>query len=212
MRNLTNPRSSWARYLGSLRLPRLGVGLVATAGALALGLAAIGPVSAHTAQVTNATSLTGGSYVSVNPTRIADTRANSGQAYAGDTLATGTTLQVQVPTSVVPAGASGVVLNVAAVDPSAAGFISVLPGGATVPTGSSLVSNLNFAAGDTVANLVTVGLSSTGTVEIYNHVGNTNVVVDVAGYYTSTPAASGSGLYNAMSPMHKAYDRNDRGR
>ncbi|MHB1894952.1 MAG: beta strand repeat-containing protein [Candidatus Dormibacteria bacterium] len=174
--------------------------MVATAGALALGLAAIGPVSAHTAQVTNTTSFTGGSYVSVPPTRIADTRTGSGQAYAGDTLATGGTLQVQVPTSVVPAGATGVVLNVTAVDPSAAGFISVLPGGATVPTGSSLVSNLNFSAGAIVANLVTVGLSSTGTVEIYNHVGNTDVVVDVAGYYTSTPAANGSGLYNPLAP------------
>ena len=201
MRILTNPRGSWTRYRGSVRLPRLGIGLVATAGALALGLAAIGPVSARTAQVTNTTSSTGGFYVSVTPTRIADTRANSGMAYAGDTLATGTTLQVQVPTSVVPAGATGVVLNVTAVDPSAAGFISVFPGGATVPTGSSLVSNLNFAAGATVANLVTVGLSSTGTVEIYNYTGNTNVVVDVEGYYTSTPASNGSGLYNAMSPV-----------
>ncbi|MHB1500643.1 MAG: beta strand repeat-containing protein [Candidatus Dormibacteria bacterium] len=200
MRMLTNPRGSWTRYRGSVRLPRLGFGLVATAGLLALGLAAIGPVSAHVTRVTNTTSSTGGSYVSVTPTRIADTRANSGYGYAGQTLATGTTLQVQVPTSVVPAGASGVVLNVTAVDPSAAGFVSVFPGGATVPTGSSLVSNLNFAAGATVANLVTVGLSSTGTVEVYNYTGNTNVVIDVEGYYTSTPASNGSGLYNAISP------------
>ncbi len=200
VRILTNPRGSWSRYRGSARLPRLGISLVATAGALALGLAAIGPVSARTAQVANTTATTGGSYVSVTPTRIADTRANSGKAYAGDTLATGGTLQVQVPTSVVPAGATGVVLNVTAIDPSAAGFISVLPGGATVPTGSSLVSNLNFAAGATVANLVTVGLSSTGTVEIFNHVGSTNVAVDVEGYYTSTAASNGSGLYNALSP------------
>ncbi|MHB1527013.1 MAG: beta strand repeat-containing protein [Candidatus Dormibacteria bacterium] len=182
-------------------MPRLGVGLVATAGALALGLAAIGPVSARTAQLSNATSTTSGTYVSVTPTRIADTRANSGQAYAGQTLGAGGMLQVQVPTSLVPAGASAVVLNVTAVDPTAAGFISVLPGGETLPTGSSLVSNLNFAAGVIVPNQVTVGLSTTGTVEIYNYTGSTNVVVDVAGYYTSTPASSGSGLYNAISPF-----------
>jgi hypothetical protein len=161
----------------------------------------MGPVSAHVGQVTNTTSSTGGSYVSISPSRICDTRSNQpANPCTGSTLTTGATLQVQVPTTVVPAGASAVVLNVTAVDPSAAGFLSVFPGGATVPTGSSLVSNLNFAAGATVANLVTVGLSSTGTVEIYNYTGDTNVVVDVEGYYTSTPASNGSGLYNAISP------------
>jgi hypothetical protein len=63
------------------------------------------------------------------------------------------------------------------------------------------VSNLNFTPGVTVANLVTVPLSSTGGVSIFNHAGSTNVVVDVEGYYTSTPSANGSGLYNAISPV-----------
>jgi hypothetical protein len=93
---------------------------------------------------------------------------------------------------------AAVVLNVTAVDPTAAGFLTVLPGGTTVPTGSAAVSNLNFAAGATVANLVTVGLSATGTVEIYNYTGSTDVLVDVEGYYASTVTTSG--LYNPLSP------------
>src|ERR1039458_8341818 len=55
-------------------------------------------------------------------------------------------------------------------------------------------------------NLVTVPLSSTGMVSIFNHAGNTNVVVDVDGYYTSTPSSDGSGLYNSLrsEPRHSA--------
>ena len=142
-------------------------------------------------------SVAAGSYVAVTPFRLADTRPNSGQPDAGKTLGAGQTLNVQVTgLGGVPAGAAAAVLNVTAVDPTAAGFLTVYPEGGTLPT----VSNLNFAAGDTVPNLVTVGLSSTGMVSIYNSAGSTNVVVDVYGYYTSTPATNGSGLYNPLSP------------
>ncbi len=157
----------------------------------------MGAVSAHT-QSLRATSASGGSYVAVTPFRVADTRPSSGQPYAGMTLGPQQTLNVQVTGSAsgVPAGAAAAVLNVTAVDPTAAGFLTVFPEGTTMPT----VSNLNFAAGDTVPNLVTVGLSSSGMVSIYNSAGSTNVVVDVDGYYTSAAASNGSGLYNPLSP------------
>jgi hypothetical protein len=138
-----------------------------------------------------------GSYVSVTPFRITDTRPSSGQPNAGKTLAAAGRLNVQVTgLGTVAAGASAAVLNVTAVSPTASGFLTVFPAGITMPT----VSNLNFTAGVTVANLVTVPLSSTGMVSIFNHAGSTNVVVDVDGYYTSTPSTNGSGLYNSLSP------------
>ncbi len=198
MRTLSTPRGAWARYRGMGRLPRFGVSLVGGAGLLLMGLASTAPVSAHTPSNTALTAAS--SYVSVTPARIADTRAGSGEAYTGDTLAAGGMLQVQVPTSVVPAGATAVVLNVTAVDPTAAGYLTVLPGGETLPTGPNLPSNLNFAANTTpaVPNLVTVQLSSTGTVEIYNYTGSTNVVVDVEGYYLSPYTTSG--LYTPLVP------------
>jgi hypothetical protein len=139
------------------------------------------------------------SYVSVTPFRISDTRPNSGQPNAGKALAAAATLSVQVTgvgTAPVPAGASAVVLNVTAINLTASGFLTVFPVGTAMPT----VSNLNFRPGVTVANLVTVPLSFSGMVSIYNHAGNTNVVVDVDGYYTSTPSTNGSGLYNSLSP------------
>jgi hypothetical protein len=97
----------------------------------------------------------------------------------------------------VPATATAAVLNVTAVDPTAAGYLTVYPQGGTLP----VVSSVNFAAGSRVANAVTVGLGSTGMATIFNNTGSTNVVVDVDGYYTTTPASAGSGLYNALSPV-----------
>ena len=203
MRILTNPLGSWAPSRGSMRLPRLGIGLVSVAGLLALAVASMGPIGAQAQTLKAAGSTTEGSYVAVTPYRVADTRPGSGQAYAGQTLGTAATLNVQVTGTAAgdaPAGAAAAVLNVTAVDPTAPGFLTVFPAGTTMPT----VSNLNFAAGTIVPNLVTVGLSSTGMVSIYNLTGNTDVVVDVEGYYSSTPASNGSGLYNALSPYRVA--------
>jgi hypothetical protein len=186
-----------------MRLPRLGIGLVSVAGLLALAVASMGPIGAQAQTLKAAGSTTEGSYVAVTPYRVADTRPGSGQAYAGQTLGTAATLNVQVTGTAAgdaPAGAAAAVLNVTAVDPTAPGFLTVFPAGTTMPT----VSNLNFAAGTIVPNLVTVGLSSTGMVSIYNLTGNTDVVVDVEGYYSSTPASNGSGLYNALSPYRVA--------
>ena len=77
------------------------------------------------------------------------------------------------------------------------GFLTVFPEGITLPT----VSNLNYVAGREVANLVTTALSATGGVSIYSSGTDVDVVVDVEGYYTSTPSTNGYGLYNSMSPV-----------
>jgi hypothetical protein len=162
----------------------------------------LGPlaITASAATSPHAATLVMGSYVSVTPFRITDTRDGSGQPNAGKYLTANTTLNVQVTqvgTAPVPAGTAAVVLNVTAVAPTASGFLTVFPAGISMPA----VSNLNFSPGVTVANLVTVPLSSSGAVSIYNHAGNTNVVVDVEGYYTSTPLSNDSGLYNSLSPV-----------
>jgi hypothetical protein len=165
----------------------LSGGLVVVLVALS-GVVAMGTVSAL-AVTGNTTSTADSSYVSVTPYRVVDTRTSS-------PLAGGATLNVQVTgaASGVPAGAVAAVLNVTAVDPTAAGFLTVFPEGTTMPT----VSNLNFAAGTIAPNLVTVGLSASGMVSIYLNTGSTNVVVDVEGYYVSPVTTSG--LYNPLPP------------
>ncbi len=179
---------------GRRRPIRLGTALIAALGVL------LGPLAlaASATSTPHATTPVMGTYVPVPPFRITDTRPNSGQPNAGKTLTAAATLNVQVTgLGTVPAGASAAVVNVTAVSPTASGFLTVFPQGITMPT----VSNLNFTPGATVANLVTVPLSATGMVSIYNHAGSTNVVVDVDGYYTSTPSGNGSGLYNSISPV-----------
>ncbi len=56
----------------------------------------------------------------------------------------------------------------------------------TVPT----ASNVNFSAGEAVANRVTVAVGTGGQIEVYNHAGTVDVDVDVDGYYTG---AGGTG-------------------
>ena len=59
-------------------------------------------------------------------------------------------------------GVGAVVLTVTVVDPVAAGFITAYPTGEPTPA----TSNLNFAAGQTIANLVTVPLGAGGSVSL----------------------------------------------
>ena len=87
-----------------------------------------------------------------------------------------------------PANASAAVLNVTAVGPTAAGYLTVFPQGATRPT----ASNVDYVAGEVTANRVTVSLSSgasPGEISIYSS-SSADVVVDVSGYYTATGGSS----------------------
>jgi hypothetical protein len=76
-----------------------------------------------------------------------------------------------------------------------AGFITAWPSGEAQPT----VSNLNFVAGQTVPNLVTVKVGANGRVNLYNSEGFTSVIADVVGYYTATRPTTG-GLFTAVTP------------
>jgi hypothetical protein len=95
----------------------------------------------------------------------------------------------------VPFGATAVVLNVTVDAPLTNGFITAWPSGEPQPT----VSNLNFVAGQTVPNLVTVKVGSNGRVNLYNSQGFTHLIADVVGYYTADRPQVG-GLFTAVTP------------
>ena len=141
------------------------------------------------------TSVTGtsGLFNPITPVRIADTRANSGQPDSGTALASKSTTALTVTGSAdgVPSSASAVVLNVTVAGPTAGGFLTVWPAGASQPT----ASNLNFVAGQVVANRVIVGIGSAGQVDLYNSFGSTNVIVDVNGWYTGSSGGTGSAYF-----------------
>ncbi len=74
------------------------------------------------------------------------------------------------------------VLNVTATDTKAAGYVTVYPDGTPRPT----ASNLNFAAGRTVANQATANVGPDGYVDLYNgSSGPIDLVVDAVGQYVS---------------------------
>lgn len=135
--------------------------------------------------VANAASSPASSVVTIDPVRILDTRTNVGLSGPFVSL---TPRKLQVTGAAVPAGATGVLLNVTVVAPAAAGFLSVRPGDAT---GAPSTSSLNFEAGDIVPNAVQVGLPTSGAnagkIDImYDAFGvpgpTTNVLIDVVGY------------------------------
>jgi hypothetical protein len=141
--------------------------------------------------------------VATAPARICDTRPGNPSGLSGAaaqcdgrTLLAGTPLDVQVAgVGPVPAtGVTGVVLNVTVTDPTAPGFLTVYPAGSPPP----LTSNLNFTAGETVANQVQVGLGSGGEIAVVASAA-ADVVVDVNGYFAS-PAPSGAGLLQPLPP------------
>ena len=138
-------------------------------------------------------------YFAVSPARICDTRTGQPQNQcSGAPLGAGVTKVVTVAgNGGVPAsGASAVVLNVTAANPTQTSYLTVFPDGETKP----LASSLNFHAGTDVPNLVTVALPQDGKVDVYNAAGSADLIVDVEGYYAAEPTA-GTGLYNALTPV-----------
>ena len=126
-----------------------------------------------------------GLFEAVSPVRICDTRSTAvtGQPAdqcTGRALGPSATVPVQVTgLAGVPAGAAAVVANVTATDTSAASYLTVYPA-APQP----LASDLNWSSGSTVPNLVVTELSPAGGLEIYNDLGQVDVVVDVFGWFT----------------------------
>lgn len=153
---------------------------------------------------------TAGTFTSDGPTRLLDTRNGTGSGTIGP-LGPNSTLGLQVTNVAgVPINATAVVLNLTAVNPTEGGFLAVYADGTSRPA----TSNLNFAAGQTVANLVIVPVIN-GTVDIWNQQGNTDVVADLFGYYsagagstfvTSGPTRvldtrNGTGTNGVISPL-----------
>ncbi len=122
-----------------------------------------------------------GSMVDVaSPVRICDTRSGSGEPYAGDTLGSSSVLQLKVAgVGGIPDTATAVVINVTVTNTTAISYLTAYPAGSTQP----VASNLNWQPGATLADLVVVKIGSSGMVNIYNHAGSTDVIVDVEGWY-----------------------------
>lgn len=161
----------------------LSAALVITTAAVGSAVTASAAPAPAAASITTA-SAADGTYVSVKPSRLLDSRTsplsrpfNQGETYD---------LQVGGRAGVPASGVSAVVLNLTVTGPTNSGYLTAYPKGATLPNASSI----NFAARDTRSNLVTVPVSSDGWVSIRNAWGKTNVIVDVQGYYVGPTATT----------------------
>ena len=146
-----------------------------------------------TAGSASASAAGGGRYVAVTPARVLDTRAGigapTGQLQAGRTLGLTVAGNGGLPVT----GATAVVLNVTVTEAPGPGFLTLWPAGQPLP----VASNLNFTAGQTVANLVEVGVGSGGQVSFYAS-GTVSVIADVEGWVSAS--TSGPGLFNPVTP------------
>lgn len=121
-------------------------------------------------------------------------------------LAAASTRNVQIagtttPALGIPTEATTVVLNVTVSSATAPGFLTIFPKGGIKPG----VKSVNFTAGKSTSNLVTVamgtGLTNGGGISIFNSAGSTNVTVDVVGYFSA--ATTGSRFF-PLNPIRTA--------
>jgi hypothetical protein len=126
-------------------------------------------------------------FTHIMPCRIVDTRVAGGRMRPGETryfAAAGSDLSIQGGSATgcnVIGNASAVVLNIVAVNPDAAGFLTVNAFYEPRPTASTL----NYEAGGLIANEVIAGVDLKGDTydfQVFSQQG-VHLVVDVAGYF-----------------------------
>jgi hypothetical protein len=127
----------------------------------------------------------GDGYVTVEPVRVLDTRESA-------PLAAGQELRFSLAgRSGFPGNASAALLNLTATEPDGPGYVKVYPCGE-----ENVISNVNYVAGQTVANLAAVKVAPGGDV-CFKSFATTQLVVDLAGWYA--PGATGS--FTATEPI-----------
>lgn len=136
------------------------------------------------------------------PTRLVDTRAGSGPRVAADI---DLVLPVTGGKAAVPANVSAVILNVTVTGPTKPGYLTVYPNGTGLPT----ASNLNYATGQTIPNLVTAKVGTAGKIRMRPAGGSTHVVVDLAGYITGGTSRA-PGAFVPVAPVRAIDTRKTR--
>jgi hypothetical protein len=121
----------------------------------------------------------GATYHAITPSRFVDTRSShQPRLAAGETRAFPLRGSAGVPNS---ASVTAVIANVAAITPTGGGYLT------TFPTGSAMsdTSTVNFTIDQNRANLSFVTLSSAGQSSVFAFGAPTEVLIDVAGYFST---------------------------
>jgi Tol biopolymer transport system component len=137
----------------------------------------------------------GASFGGLTPARLLETRVGDGlvttdgQQQGIGVVGPQTTLNLPVlGRGLVPvSGVGAVALNVTVTGPTASSFVTVYPTGADRPT----ASNLNMVPGRTVSNMVIVPVGAGGQISLFNLAGQTDLVVDVLGWFPAGASFGG---------------------
>ncbi len=153
---------------------------IGAAVAVTLGAGGIGIVSAT--QPADAVT-----FVPITPCRVMDTRTEFNVGPKTSPVGPGETYTVNTTTgntgncTNIPTTATGVSLNITALDATLPTFLTVWATGDPQPEASSL----NPVPGQPpTPNAVTTGINTGGQFDIYNLQGNVQVIADINGYYT----------------------------
>ncbi len=146
-------------------------------------------------------------FVPVTPCRIADTRNASG-AFGGPLVSGQSSRDFAIPNSAcgIPATAQAYSLNVTAVPNGPLGYVTVWPSGQSQP----LVSTLNSPDGRVKANAAIVPAGNGGAISVFAS-NDTNVVLDVDGYFVPATSNSALAFYPLTTPCRVADTRNATG-
>ncbi len=174
---------------------------------------------------TGAPAVPAGGFHPVSPTRILDTRLGlgiaNGPVRTGDGRSTSANtaasqdaianheLKVTGVAGIPATGVSAVLLNVTAVDPPGAGYLTVFPRPPAIgeiwndqstflfPPSSS---NLNMRPGETVPNMVLARVGAGGRIRLLNSTWPMHVVADVAGWFDTGGSSSGGFGFTGVAP------------
>jgi len=153
----------------------------------AIGVIAVLALGGGSVLVASAATTPPSAFVSIEPTRVLDTRDPSSPI---TTLGENATATLSF-TGKVPLGANAVTLNVTAVDGTQTSYLTLYPTGGSQPGASSV----NWGDNQAYPNGVTVQLGTTQSINVFNAFGTVNVLIDLNGYY----GAGGSPPTPAMS-------------
>jgi hypothetical protein len=129
----------------------------------------------------------------MTPCRIADTRTGEGfsGAFGPPSLvggATGRTFPIQSNTTCpLPSVASAYSFNLSVIPPAAGGYITAYPTGTAMPLAATLI----WAQALLVSNAAVVPAGTNGSVDVYASA-NTDLVIDINGYYAAPSDLSGN--------------------
>jgi hypothetical protein len=106
-------------------------------------------------------------------------------------------------TNGIPATATAVAVNLTAVDAAKNGLITAYPTGQSLP----VVSNVNYPASVTTANMAIIPIGTNGQITFFNSSnGPTDLLADVAGYYTADSTVAGASAYIPFPAPERLYD------